>query len=198
MFTKALAQILAALLLLTCLSSIALAEAEAWPETDDAEWPDETEAFEEDDEPLEEDIVAWYDAMDVYDMFVNCPLDIDYDQPNSDGTMYLVVDERFTSLQALTDFARSFFAEDIAQNLLGAGMYQEEDGRLFARDTVNYASDNIDDIQIDLDIKDDRIDYTVTVTYLSPNAANETEKVFHFTRASDGDEWRFTEFPAIG
>lgn len=197
--SKKLLTFILVVLLLICACPAAFCEEleEEWPEGD---WYGTEDSFDDEDDsfPYESNITAWYDALDVYDMFVNCPADINYDQQNSDGTMYLVIDERFTSMQDLIDFAQFFFSDEIAQKLLAAGMYKEEDGHLYARDILNYLDENIGDIEIVSNEQEDRVDYEVTVSYFEPNASGQISETFYFVRELFEDEWRFTAFPYFG
>ena len=199
MLIKTLARILAAVLFF-CSFATALCE-EEWPDEIFSEYEDEEEYeddfYFEEDFPSQSDESAWYDAMDAYDMFVNCGASVDYDAPNRDGTKYLVIDERFTCMQDLLDFARFFFSDEIAEVLIGSGMYSEEDGRLYARDIVNYLDENISNIEVMPNAREDRVDYDVVITYLSPDENGKTSERLVYTRLLVGDEWRFTVFPSI-
>jgi len=197
MFCKIFTRILVVLLLLCPIQPALCEEEENWP---DEVWQFTDEDFDFDDDmiPYESEIAAWYDAMDVYDMFFRCPVNIDYDQPNEDGTMYLVDDDRFMSLHDLLEYARYFFSDELAAQLLGSGMYVEEGGLLYARDVMEFLDDNIGDIEIVIVNEADRVEYEVTVIYLSPNAAGNEQETLLYTCMLIDDEWRFTVFPRLG
>lgn len=70
-------------------------------------------------------------AMEVYSWFAMAPLDVDLSMPDSTGVRFRVFDERLNTPENLGEVVREYFSEEIAQMLMGSGVYAEEDGFLY-------------------------------------------------------------------
>ena len=70
-------------------------------------------------------------AMEVYSWFAMAPLAVDETKADFTGTRYRVLDERLDTREELEAVAEEYFCAEIADMLMGSGVYAEEDGFLY-------------------------------------------------------------------
>ena len=69
-------------------------------------------------------------AMEVYSWFAMSPLAVDETQSDSTGLRCKVLDERLDTKEELSAVVEEYFCPDIAEMLMGSGVYAEENGFL--------------------------------------------------------------------
>ena len=70
-------------------------------------------------------------AMEVYSWFAMSPLAVDKTQSDLSGLRFRVLDERLDTREELSAVAEEYFCPEIAEMLMGSGVYSEEDGYLY-------------------------------------------------------------------
>ncbi len=145
-----------------------------------------------DEEDLVEDTLL--SAMEVYSWFVLQPLDVDPDKPDSTGTRFQVLDERFNTMTALRDFVSTYFSDELVEELFAMNVYTEENGYLYTTTDGRNIDENVAETEFEVTEETaDEIVYTVTVHYWGEE--DDTEEQFTYVRKLIGGTWKFTEFP---
>ena len=182
--------------------------AEAGMETSTSEETEMSEQLDEntvEEETIltEEEIKTLYnDAYEVYQWFDLEQLESDGEMVQlSDGTMcYKVTDNRVTSMEELENIVRSTFSTEIADDLLGGGLYIEEDGILY----IQLADRGTDITKGDIteenvtNATETGFTYTVTVEIIDPETqeVTGTEDIDFIAELING-QWLFTQFSSI-
>lgn len=142
------------------------------------------------------------DAYEVYQWFDMGQLETDSEMVQlSNGAMcYKVTDNRVSSMEELENIVRGTFSAEIADRLLGDGLYIEEDGVLYIQ-----LADRGSDITKG-DITEENVTnatetgftYTVTVETVDPETQEVigTEDIDFIAELIDG-QWLFTQFSSI-
>ncbi|MEF9895108.1 MAG: hypothetical protein RSA12_05525 [Clostridia bacterium] len=137
-------------------------------------------------------------AMEVYSWFMLQPLDVDTSKPDSSGTRYQVLDERFNTMQSLRDFVSSYFSDAIVEQLFSMNLYVEENGLLYTTEEGRNIDENIGETEFSVtEQTPEREVYSVTVHYWGEDQLDEAgeEEVFTYVRQLIDGQWRFVEFP---
>lgn len=224
MMKKLLAMLLTLALMLALALPLALAEGEdavtdgteEWAE--DEAWDGEEEVDDEDglteqdyaiDDDSDADLVDidslssvqqddWEGAMEVYSWFAMEPLDVDESRPDTSGTMWRVLDERFDTKAKMMDMLSSYFSGEIVDSLWGSEVnpYTEIDGYLFTDGEGRSMDERIGEYSIDVARStDEKVELNVTVYYTDAGEDGQTQESFHYTRELQGGQWKYTEFP---
>ena len=137
-------------------------------------------------------------AMTVYSWFTIAPLDVNGDLPSPSSDKYRVLDETLVSADAMRETLRTYFSDEIIDELWAWGSYEESDGLLYGY----YPGESPYERPIDPDISeveyaltlhtDEARIYTVTVYALS----SDEPLLFEFIQEkTEDDRWVFTQFP---
>ena len=164
-------------------------EAEDDVDWDDLEWDDDDML--DTDDTVEDTL---FGAMEVYSWFVMQPLDVDPEKPDSAGTHFQVLDERFNTMQLLHDYVSTQFSDAIVEDLFEMNVYVEENGFLYTTSEGRNIDENIGETEFEvLEETPDKVTYNVTVYYW--DTEDSVEEEFTYVREHIGGEWKFTEFP---
>lgn len=151
----------------------------------------------------DEEIKSLYnDAYEVYQWFELEQLESDGEMVQlSDGSMCAkVTDNRVSSMEELENIVRSTFSAEIAETLLGYGLYVEEDGVLYIQ-LADRGSDitkgNITEENV-TNATATGFTYTVTVEIIDPETeeVTGTEDIDFIAELING-QWLFTQFSSI-
>lgn len=163
----------------------------------------ETEETEETNILSNEEIKTLYkDAYEVYQWF-------DMGQLENDGEMIQlstgalcckVTDNRVSSMEELENIVRNTFSAEIADSLLGGGLYIEEDGVLYvqlADRGGDITKGNITEENV-TNATETGFTYTVTVETIEPETqeVTGTEDIDFIAELING-KWLFTQFSSI-
>ncbi len=143
-------------------------------------------------------------ALEAYGWFMLAQLDADPERPKvvqdestgEEKTWYPVTDQRFQTYADLDAYLRNLFSDEIADELLGYGYYQEFDGQLYDFLGGRGANIFIDHVEYQtVSVTDTQAKYTVSVYYTEDSGEPENPKVLEFICTKVNGKWVFTQFP---
>lgn len=146
-------------------------------------------------DPEEDDLMG---AMDVFSWFVMQPLDVDESLPDSSGTMWRVLDERFNTKEGMLDMLGFYFSDEIVNELWtsNANPYKEIGGYLYTDGEGRGMDDRIGETELTIASKTaTRVDMDMAVYYIESGDGGEATDTFHYVRELINGEWKYTEFP---
>lgn len=157
--------------------------------------------------PTEEEILSMYEkAQKIYLWFAETvPTEkIDYKNSIEDG-VYLIKDERFSTLKELKEYMSEIFTAEIIEKIeeerFDTNLIFEMDGKLYMSEYVTpkdiyCGEEKIKDIEY---IDDDTISLTVSVEILDEELYTVKDKEEHtFILVYNNGEWKFSKFYCIG
>lgn len=137
-------------------------------------------------------------AMKIYSWFVQVPLEVDYNNKIQDGEKewFKVKDEKYNTHKKLDNYLRTIFSSDIVDKLWNYNVYKEINGYLYCLDGGRGANIFIEGVKYDTtSVCENKIVYSVTVTFSKDSGEKENPKVFEFVREKIDESWVFTSFP---
>lgn len=138
-------------------------------------------------------------AKTAYGWFAMVPLEVEYDlQKEIDGVIYYkVADDRYDTREKLDEYLHTIFSNDIIKGMWGEyPIYKELDGFLYCTDGGRGQDIFIEDERYDAEeISDDKVVYTVTVTYSPESGEDENPREYEFVMEKIDNNWVFTSFP---
>lgn len=157
--------------------------------------------------PTEEEILSMYEkAQEIYLWFAETvPTEkIDYKNSKEDG-VYLIKDERFSTLKELKEYMSGIFTteiiEKIEEKIFDTNLIFEMNGKLYMSEYVTpkdiyCGEEKIKDIEY---IDEDTISLTVSVEILDEELYTVKDKEEHtFILVYNNGEWKFSKFYCIG
>lgn len=134
-------------------------------------------------------------ALEVYSWFAMCPLDVDPEQPDEQGVMFRVYDDRLNTREKLETVVRDYFSEEIANALLASGVYSEEGGYLYTGETYRDIDPTIALVEYAVaEQTEDKVWYTATVYYSETEGEITSIDEYTFLRENIDGKWLFTDF----
>ena len=145
-------------------------------------------------EETPEDIIL--SAMEIYSWFTISPLDVDWELPGGDGSVWRVADEvlcDYDTMMRLLDFS---FSQEVVAEMLAFETYTVIDGCLYGTAAGRPVDPLISEvIYEETERSEERIVYTVTVNYLGEGETAIEPHVLEFVREPVNGLWVFTQFP---
>lgn len=145
-------------------------------------------------EEMPEDIIL--SAMEIYSWFTISPLDVDWELPSEDGSVWRVADEvlcDYETMMRLLDFS---FSPEVVAEMLAFETYTVIDGCLYGTAAGRPVDPLISEvIYEETERSEERVVYTVTVNYLGEGENAIEPHVLEFIREPVNGLWVFTQFP---